>query len=210
MSELLSENQLMTNLKSFVEELGIFLSCLARNYERNVAYYKNFVFGDSGKPGYMRKVYPKILVDNILRCREDVLFIVTEDLDYNEINNLLRVWNEITLETLKNMESFSILPKIQNQSEKCIKVTSLSNHSIQIHYCGVPRSLEYQVAKINMKKHNLKILNLTQNSDHKFLNDIVDKLEVDKKELIEKSVQLLKNEDWVKEIIDLILNFECS
>ncbi|KKN26581.1 hypothetical protein LCGC14_0873190 [marine sediment metagenome] len=31
-----------------------------------------------------------------------------------------------------------------------------------------------------------------------------------KKELIEKSVQLLKNEDWVKEIIDLILNFECS
>ena len=210
MSDLLSENQLNTNIKSFAEELGIFLSCLARNYERNVSYYKNFVFGDNGRPGYLRKVYPKILVDNILRCREDVLFIVTEDLDFNELNNLLRVWDEITLETVKNRESFSNLPEFQNQSEKCIKVTSLSNHSIQIHYCGVPRSLEYQVAKINMEKHNLKILNPTQNNDHKFLNEIVDKLKVDKKELIEKSVQLLQNEDWVIEIKELIENFECN
>ena len=112
--------------------MGDFLSCLAKNYERNVSYYKNFIFGDNGKPGYLTKVYPKILVDNILKCREDVLFIVTEDLDFIELNDLQRVWNEITLKTIENKESFSILPEFQNQSEKCINVTSLSNNSIKI------------------------------------------------------------------------------
>lgn len=210
MSDFLSENQVNTRLKSFVEELGKFLSCLATNYRRNVFYYKNFVFGDNGRPGYLRKVYPKILVDNILNCKEDVLFIVTEDLDFSEFNDLLRIWNEITLRTIKNEQTFSVLPQFQNQSEKCIEVSSRSNNSIHIHYCGVPRSLEYQVAKINMVENNLSIPNSTQNNDHEFLNEIAEHLKLNIKELIEKSVQLLQNENWVKEIKKLIWDFECS
>jgi len=74
----------------------------------------------------------------------------------------------------------------------------------------VPKSLEYQVAHINTVKHNLIIPNITKNNFHRFLNEVADKLKVDKKELIEEPVQLLQNEDWVIEIKELIKNFECN
>ncbi len=208
MSDLFSTNQISTQPKSFVDDLNKFLYCLATNYRRDMFYYKIFVFGDNGRPAYLNKVYPRILVNNIIHCREDVLYIVSEDLDFNELNNLLRIWSEITLRTIQNKQAFSILPQFQKSSEKCIIVTNRSSNSIHIHYCGIPRSLEYQVAKINMIERNLSISNSIQNSDHEFLNEVANLLVISIKELIENSVELLQDEIWVKNIKNLIEGFE--
>ncbi|KKN30545.1 hypothetical protein LCGC14_0832930 [marine sediment metagenome] len=70
-----------------------------------------------------------------------------QSIKINKLKDLLIKWTKITIRTIQNKNTFSNLPQFQSLSEKCIKVTSLSNNSIYIHYCGVPRSLEYQVAK---------------------------------------------------------------
>ena len=158
----------------------------------------------------MNKYYPKILVNNIIHCREDVLFIVTEDLDFSEHKELQNIWTEITLRTIKNKNSFQILPKFKKSSKKCFIVTNRANNLIKLHYCIVPRSLEYQVAKINTEIHNLCISNSIQNNDHGFLNEVATLLGFSIKELIENSVELLHNEVWVKSIINLIEGFEST
>lgn len=210
MLNLFNSNKICTQPKSFVEDLNKFLSCLATNYRRHKFFYKNFIFGDNGRPSYMNKYYPKILVNNVIHCREDVLFIVTEDSDFSKFKDLQKIWTEITLKTIKNKNSFGILPQFQKSSKNCFKVTNRSNNVINLHYCVVPRSLEYQVAKIHMVGHNLCISNSIQNDFHAFLNEVANLLDLNIKELIEKSVEMLQSEVWLKSIINLIEGFDCN
>jgi len=210
MLDLFNSNKVCTQPKSFVEDINKFLSCLAKNYRRHNFFYKNFIFGDNGRPSYLNKYYPKILVNNIIHCREDVLFIVTEDSDFSKSKDLYNNWTKITLKTIKNRNSFQILPQFQKSSITCLKVTNSDNNLINLHYCVIPRSLEYQVAQINMVGNNLCISNSTQNNFHEFLNEVANHLGLKIKELIENSVELLQNEVWLKTIINLIEGFEST
>jgi len=59
-----------------------------------------------------------------------------------------------------------------------------------------------------MVTHNLCISNSIQNDYHAFLNEVANLLDLNIKELIENSVELLQNEVWLKSIINLIEGFE--
>lgn len=208
MLDLFNSNKISTQPKSFVEDVNKFLFCLATNYRRHEFYYKSFIFGDNGKPGYLNKFYPIILVNNVIHCREDVLFIITGDSDFIETKDLQKKWTEITLRAMKNKNSFQILPQIKKKSNKSFIVKNKGNNLINLHYCLIPRSLEYQVATIYVRKHNLNIPNSIQNNDHEFLNEVATQLNLTVKDLIEKSLGLLQNEEWVEEIKNLIETFE--
>ena len=61
-----------------------------------------------------------------------------------------------------------------------------------------------------MVTHNLCISNSIQNDYHAFLNEVANLLDLNIKELIENSVEMLQSEVWLKSIINLIEGFDCT
>lgn len=144
--------------------------------------------------------------------REDTLFIITEDTavdlsDSSTIKNLIKRWFVQTKKTLEEKHDFQITPKMEKINEFNYIITNRKNNKINISFILIPINLEHQVAKIHMKKNDLKISNTDQNNSHGFLDSIAKRLGKDNEALIKSSVELLKSEKWVIKVENIIKRF---
>ena len=158
----------------------------------------------------INKYYPKILINIINKFREEVLFIIIEDSDNRDLTSLIDKWYENTERILTNKNSFGKLFPFNKISDKSIEINIRSNNIVNLHYSIVPQSLEYQVANANMVRNNLKIDKIIQKDYHRFLEEVTNLLGSEVECLIESSVKLLYDEVWVKELVDLIEEFELN
>jgi len=187
--------------------LASFLNCLGQNCSFQKAYYKYFVYGDNGRPGYLKLEYPRILSLIITRFRENTLYLFTEDSDNYDNGVLQRNWKENTISTLNNRRFFGRSPNYNSSSIGMLKIEMKNNNFIKINHCLIPNSLEFQVASVHMEENRLDIENYEHMDRHDFLREVSTKLEIEEKELIRLSFDLLQNENWVRVISRLIENF---
>ncbi|MBN1214670.1 MAG: hypothetical protein JXA99_04435 [Candidatus Lokiarchaeota archaeon] len=153
------------------------------------------------------KVYPKVLGFIIRHVRKNSLLILCEDSDNRNTEQLYNNWKD-------NTENFLFNP---NNFQKCIDFNIISNSNINIDigsnnllsscYHYIPKSLEYQIAYINMIENNLNIPNNIQNNHHDFLNKVVELLDQNHETLIRNSVNLLRGKQWLVHISNSIMNF---
>lgn len=173
------------------------------------SFYKNFIYGNSGKD-YIKSHYPRILINIIKHFREEVLFIVTRDINTGNHSNIVKCWSNITINTLSNKRKFQILPSFKLINAENYLVEFGDNNQIQLYLILIPKSLEYQIAMQNMIKDKLIVPNEIQNNDHEFLKYISELKNCNVEELIKSSITLLIQQIWLISISKLIKNFDIS
>lgn len=188
-------------------ELDPFLRCLGNNLNERTAFYKYFIWGNLGRPIYLNKYYPKILTMIIKHFRENTLFIVSEDSNSNNINDLKKKWNDITVKTLGDKNKFQMLPPLNRLSDENHQIKIRGNNYISLYYCIIPINLEFQIADINNITSNLNIQKDIQNNHHKYLEEVSKILNLSIEDLIKSSVDLLLTKDWLRKIKNLMENF---
>lgn len=209
MIELLQRIETISNPKIDFGKIDSFLRCLGNNCSRS-SYYKYIIWGNEGRKALLDKYYLSILKNVIKKFREDVLLIVIEDSDNRDLTNLIDRWCENTKRTLTNKKTFQTLFPFNRTSDKTIEINIRSNNIVNIYYNIVPQSLEYQVANANMARNNLEIDETIQQDYHRFLKKVANLLGSDVEYLIKSSVNLLKDEVWVKKLVNLIEVFELN
>lgn len=191
-------------MKNSEPSLDKFLRCLVNNCRNSESYYKIHIYGDKGLPNYPSKQYPRILAYFIKYVREDSVFIYTRDSDNITLDTLEAKFCVITEKVLTDKNRFQVLPEFNKLSKSNYIITNRSNNIINLHHCSVPKSLEFQVANIYMKKEQFDIPKTIQNEDHRFLDEIIARTGLNKIELLKFSVSHLINEPWMIKISEYL------
>ena len=163
------------------------------------------IFGDSGRPTIYDKVLPRVAVDMLGRFSDDIYISIILDDDGTEYENLeKKVLDSVKLVS-KNRLKFTHSPIFEENDGLFILRSSKSKGTFTVNLLTVPISLEEQIANkfigINYR-HDHKIL---ENGPHSAIDFIANKYySGDREKLVRDASAFLKNEIWIKEIVNYI------
>lgn len=163
------------------------------------------IFGDSGRPTIYDKVLPRVTVDMLGRFSYDINISIIIDDDGTEYENLEKIVLDSVKRVSKNPLKSTHSPIFEENDGLFVLKSSKSRGTLNVNLLTVPISLEEQIVDkfIRIKyHHDYKIL---ENGSHYAIDFIANKYyNGDKEKLVRDASTLLKNEIWVKEIVDYI------
>lgn len=174
-------------------------------FEHIMSKFALIIFGDSGRPTIYDKVLPRVAIDMLGRFSNDIYISIILDDDGTEYENLEKIVLDSVKLVSKNPLKSTHSPIFEENDGLFVLKSSKSRGTLNVNLLTVPISLEEQIVDkfIRIKYHyDHKIL---ENSPHYAIDFIANKYYGGNKEkLVRDASALLKNEIWVKQIVDYI------
>lgn len=174
-------------------------------FEHIKSQFALIIFGDSGRPTIYEKVLPRVAVDMLGRFSDDINISIIIDDDGTEYEKLEEIISNKVKLVSQNPQKFTHSPIFEENNGLFVLKSSKSRGTLNINLLTVPISLEEHIANEligNKYNHDYKIL---ENGPHYAIDFIANKYYSGNKEkLVRDASTLLKNELWVKDIVDYI------
>lgn len=169
------------------------------------AQYSLIIYGDNGRTPLIEKVLSRFVVDTVGKTEYNIHTLLITDDDGRGYSNLK---NNVSrkLESLSRDNSkFSSLPKFVQNDDLLILTHPRTQRKFEVILQTVPESLEFQIIKKAIELKYPNETSLLENAPDVAIKNLASKYYGgNQKSLIRESVDWLKDETWVKNIISSV------